>query len=85
MHRVLGDMLRVQLVTAHEADDPIRDMLSAAAYGIRSTVHGTTLCTPGQLAFNKDVIMRTHVEANIELVRQRRQAAILKNNARENK
>ena len=85
MHRVLGDMLRVQLTKEHPHDDPVKDLTSAAAYAIRSTVHGTTQFTPGQLVFSKDMILRTTVEANNELIRQRREAAILKNNERENK
>ena len=85
MHRVLGDMLRVQLVTYHEHDDPIRDMTSAAAYAIRATVHGVTKYTPSQLVYAKDMILRTTVEASVELVRQRREAAIQHNNRRENK
>jgi len=31
MHRVLGDMLRAQLVKHHEKDDPIKDFASASA------------------------------------------------------
>ena len=85
MHQILGDMVRIQLVTKHDANDPIWDMLSAAAYGIQSTMHGTTLFTPGQLAFNKNMILCTHFEANTELVQWHCQAAILHNNARENK
>lgn len=85
VHRIMGDMLRAQLTTKHDHDDPVQDLLSAAAYGLRATVHGTTLFTPGQLVFSKDMILRTHVEANIELVRQRRQAAIIHNNERENR
>ena len=85
MHRVLGDMLRVQLVKYHEKDDPIKDMTSAAAYAMRATVHGVTKYTPSQLVFAKDMILRTTVEANVELVRQRREAAISWNNARENR
>jgi hypothetical protein len=60
-------------------------MLSAAAYGIRATVHGTTLQTPGQLVFHKDMILRSHIETNIELIRARRLKAIKANNERENK
>jgi len=81
----MQDMLRVQLVTQHEHDDPVQSMLSAAAYGLRATVHGTTLATPGQLVFNKDMILRSHMETNLELVRQRHTAAAIKNNERENK
>ena len=85
MHRVLGDMLRVQLVKYHDRDDPVKDITSAAAYAIRATVHGVTKYTPSQLVFARDMILRTTVEANVELARQRREAAISTNNARENK
>ena len=63
-------MLRAQLACRHENDDPISDMLQAAACGIRSTVHGMTGCIPGQLICNKDMTLHTHMEADLELVRQ---------------
>ena len=85
MHQVLGDMLRVQLVTLHPYDDPIKDMTSSAAYAIRATVHGTTKYSPSQLAYAKDMVLRTNVEASIEHIRQRREVAIYKNNQRENR
>jgi len=85
VHRIMGDMIRVQLTQQHEHDDPIRDIFTAAAYGIRATVHGTTLFTPGQIVFNKDMILRTNILVNTELIRQRRHAAAVKNNIRENK
>jgi len=85
MQRGLGDMLRVQLVKYHEKDDPIKDLTSAAAYAMRATVHGVTKHTPSQLVFAKDMILRTTMESNVELARQRREAAISQNNARENR
>ena len=85
LHRTLGDMLRCQLVRKHDNDDPISDLLSAAAYAIRATIHGTTRYTPGQLVFSKDMILRTHIQADMELVRLRRQRAAERNNVRENK
>ena len=81
----MGDMLRCQLVKKYPTDDPINDILSAAAYGVRATVHGTTLYTPGQIIFNKDMVLRTHIEADMELIRRRRRAAASANNIRENK
>ena len=78
-------MLRVQLTTRHEKEDVIRELTSAAAFGIRATVHGVTKYSPAQLVFSKDMILRTNMVADVELVRQRRQAAIAVNNARENK
>ena len=85
MHRVLGDMIRAQLTKRHHSEDPIRDMLSAAAYGIRATVHGITRHSPSQLAYGKDMILRTNVETNFHMIRQRREAAIQNNNQRENR
>ena len=70
MHQVLGDMLRVQLASTHAKDDPVKDLTSAAAYAMRATVHGVTKYTPSQLVFAKDMILRTTVEANVELARQ---------------
>ena len=63
----------------------MEDLTSAAAYALRATVHGVTKYTPAQLVYNKDMILRTKMEAKVELVRQRREAAIQVNNARENK
>ena len=85
MHKVLADMLRVQLTTRHPKEDPIRDLTSAAAYGIRATVHGVTKYTPSNLVYGRDMILRTRISANVDLVRQRRQAAIGINNAKENR
>jgi len=85
MPRVLNDMPRVQLVKCHEEDDPIKDLTSAVAFAMRATVHGVTKHTPSQLVFAKDMILRTTVEANVELARQRREAAISQNYARENR
>ena len=81
----MADMIRVQLVSHHEHDDPVADMCAAAAYAIRGTVHGTTQYTPAQLVFQKDLILRTKMQTNMELVRQRRQKAIEQNNTRENR
>jgi len=65
LHRIMGDMLRCALSRRHIKDDPVKDLLSAAAYGIRATVHGTTKFTPGQLVFSKDMILRTHIQADL--------------------
>ena len=41
--------------------------------------------SPAQIIFQKDMILRTNMLADIELIRQRREAAIRKNNDRENR
>ena len=85
MHKVLGDMLRVQLTRKHPTEDVVYELTSAAAYGIRATVHGTNRFTPAQVVFSKDMVLRTTMEASIELIRQRRKAAAIQNNLRENR
>ena len=86
LHRVMGDMLRCMIVSkCFKDDDPINNMLQAAAYGIRATMHGTTQYTPGQMVFNKDMVLRTAMAVDYEAVRQRREIAIKRNNIRENK
>jgi hypothetical protein len=85
MHQVLANMLRVQLTTQYEGDDPIKDMRSAAAYAIRATVHGTTKHSPSQLVDQKDMILRTTIKADLAMIRQQREAAVKANNVRENK
>ena len=85
LHKTMADMIRCQLVKRNKNDYPIADILSAAAYGVRATVHGTTRYSPGQLIFSKDMILRTHIQANLEYLRQRRHKAATQNNLRENR
>ena len=67
-HEIMADMLQAQLACRHENDDPISDMLQAAACGVRSTAHGTTGHAPGQLAHDEDVMLCAHMAAGLELV-----------------
>jgi hypothetical protein len=85
MHLVLGKYVGIQLAKQYPNDRPIEDMTSAAAYAIRAIVHGTTKYSPARLVYQKDLILRTRVEAETELVKRRRETAIFKNNRRENK
>jgi len=54
-------------------------------FALRSTVHTTTQHTPTQLVFNRDSIINVPIEANWQLIKQRKQALINKGNERENK
>ena len=71
MHKTLGDMLRCQLASKHPKENVVEELTSAAAFGLQATVHGTTKFTPAQLVFNKDMLLQTNMEANVELVQQR--------------
>ncbi|CAB9522987.1 Transposon Tf2 [Seminavis robusta] len=74
-----------EIATKHLKEDPIKDLTSAAAYAMRATVHGVTKYSPSQLVYQRDMILRTKMEADVERVRQRREAAIQVNNTRENR
>jgi hypothetical protein len=85
LHQVLGNMLRVQLTKQHDKDDPVKELTSAAAFVIRSTVHGVTGFTPGHVVYNRDVMIHTPVQPDLDLIKQRHAAAVKVNNEKENK
>ena len=58
--------------------------MTAATFVVRSTVHLTHQKTPGQLVFGRDTMLNIKHEADWELIRQRKQEMINKNNLREN-
>ena len=86
-HQTIGNILRTFQVnkTELELEDPWKGILSAVIFAMRSTVHTTTQVTPMQLVFGRDAIMNLTFDANWQLIKQRKQAAIQKNNASENK
>lgn len=84
IYKVLADVLRVQIASHCSIDKPMEDMTSAAAHAIQATVQGITSCN-GQLVYENDAMLCTQVEAEAETIQQRREAAITKNNIRENK
>ena len=58
--------------------------LQQAAFAIQSTYHTTIGATPAQLVFGRDMILPLRFTADWELIRERRQKEMLKNNAKEN-
>jgi len=85
LHLVLANKLRAQLATEYKHHDPVKEIFSAATFGVRAAVHSTTGYTPGQLVYGRDMLLRTMIEADMELVKARRHKAIKANNERENK
>jgi len=65
--------------------DPWEDILQSISWAINSTVHSTTNMTPGQLVFNRDMILHTTHIANWEYIRYYKQHRINYNNDHENK
>ena len=86
IHQVLEDALRTFELEEQDLseEDPWSSFLSAAAFTIRSTYHTTIGATPAQLVFGRDMILPLRFTADWELIRERRQKEMLKNNAKEN-
>ena len=85
-HQTISNILRTFQVNNSqlELEDPWKGILSAVIFAMRSTVHTTMQATPMQLVFGRDAIMNLTFDANWQLIRQRKQAAIHKNNQAEN-
>jgi transposase InsO family protein len=86
IHQVIGNMIRTFELEDNYLDeeDPWKGILSATAFAVRSTLHTTLKQTPGQLVFGRDMILNIKHQADWELIKNRKQALINKNNAQEN-
>jgi len=86
IHQVIGNIIRsFELQTNYlDEDEPWKGILSAVAFAIRATYHTTLQKTPAQLVYGRDLIFNLQHKANWELIRQRKQALINKNNEKEN-
>ena len=87
VHQTLGNMLRTYELENYDfdRDDPWTDILASCAWAIRSTVHTVLDATPAQLVFGRDMIFDLAFTRDWEKSIQKRQAAIMHNNAKENK
>ena len=65
-------------------DDPWTAILASVAYAVRSTYHTTLQATPAQLIFGRDMIYPVEYVAEWDVLRQKKQKIIDKNNTREN-
>ena len=79
-----GMVRSLNLQESEDLDFEWNGVLSAAAYGIRSTYHTTLKASPGQLVFGRDMIFNIRHVADWRAIQQRKQQVIDKNNRREN-
>jgi hypothetical protein len=81
VHTALNNMLRTHCFSETEMDteDPWTDILSSTA-----TCHGTLEATPGQLVFNRDMVLRVRFNADWAYISQKQQRQTQKDNQREN-
>ena len=61
-------------------ENPWERSLSSTIFAIRSTVYTTTQHTPSQLVFGRDAIPIINQEAKWQLIKQRKQVLINKDN-----
>ena len=87
IHQVINDMLRTFELEEQQLDpqEPWSRILSAVAFAVHSTYHTTLEATPAQLIFGRDMLLPVQFQADWAQIRMRRQAAINKNNFKENK
>ena len=85
-HGTIGNMIRTFNVEQIELDeeDPFAGLVSAVGFAIRSTYHTTLQATPGQLVYGRDMIFPIQHLADWQLIKNRKQQLIDKNNVREN-
>ena len=86
VHQTLGNIVRTFEVHKHYLDEecPWDGILAASMFAIRATYHTILQATPSQVAFGRDAIHNVQFEANWNLIRERKQKIIRRNNQREN-
>ena len=87
IHAVLNDILRTFELEERslDKDRPWDEFLSATAFALRATYHTTLQATPAQLVFGRDMILPISVQADWDVIKQRKQEEIDRNNRRENR
>ena len=89
IHHTMGDILRTIVNDATpmnipQAYDLIDNVIARVMHALRATVHRTLNISPGALVFHRDMLLPIPILADFERLRERRQALIDWNNAREN-
>lgn len=88
-HQVIANQIRVQNALccdySSRLDDLQADLLDPIQWAMNSTVHTTLHATPGQLAFNRDMILPFSFLADWNAIRFRHQAQTDRDTFRENR
>ena len=86
-HLTMGDMLRTKEFNASNNwtwHDELDSTLQSIAWALRSTVSAAIKRSPGQLAFNRDMIMHIQVKSNWNEIAEKRRKQVITDNIREN-
>ena len=85
-HQVIGNLLRSTRLMSQDLStlDAQQELLAPVTWAINSTYHTTLQATPGQLAFQRDMIMPTTYLANWATIQHRRQEQSIDSTTKEN-
>ena len=84
MHLTAGDMLRTMVFSGENWQEEVDTALQSVAWALRSTISTMSGYTPGQLVFNKDMIMQNTVIADWEKIKELKRNSAITSNVREN-
>ena len=85
VHQVIGDAIRsMNLPSRHLDKTSPAAILSAVAWGIRSTFHSVLCASPGQVVFGRNIVINAAYVANWKLINACRTNQALRNNCQEN-
>jgi hypothetical protein len=86
VHQTIGNIIRTFQAQDNYLDenDPWEGILTATMFAMRATYHTTLQAPPSQLVFGQDAILNVQFKANWNLIRERKQRIIKKNNEAEN-
>ena len=86
VHQTLENMLRTCELERYEfpEQDPWAAILAKCCWAIRSTVHLVLDATPTQLVFGRDMLFDLSARVSVDDLRNKKRAAALQNNQREN-
>ena len=89
VHKQIGDVLRTQ-VHAHpprtlgDAQALVDEQLAAASHAVRTNVSTVTGCSPGALAFHRDMFLDVPYVADLLAIREHQQMSVNENIQRVN-
>jgi hypothetical protein len=78
MHKVPGDMLQTQLASWYATENPVKYLLSAAAYALCATVHGVTSVSRDAIMLSQSTSeMCVHTSETVEVATDPEWALVL--------
>jgi transposase InsO family protein len=89
IHHTMGDIIRTMVndnepTNVAQAWELVDLIIARVQHALRATVHRTYNISPGALVFHRDMSLLLPILADFEQLRQKRQALIDRNSAREN-